>query len=407
MSGLDLTKLSTLLAADRARKRGTGPLWAALTEPSLRELRRTLRWLERSRPETYGLFGSEDELRVAVVDAFEPGGQSLKDLDALATALAADADEEWVAVAPLANVLPPAEAEVVLAPGTVFIATPDGDRQDLTTTRLALQRLLQTDADPGRRRSHDANDQLIDTRHTASLVVAGRGTRRACETRTLCKAQYTLAVWTVLEPPHDDIYMPLWPIATTWLPQPSIHIEPPSRSRDANARQPRGTTVLYAPDENALYRPPARDARTAPFRALAAVDRHPAAALLSAAWSLYLAARLPTDLQWLDRLELMMRARASLCEPPPGVAAVGEPIERWKAVAKRLDVGRELRRRGFDPADIASVTSRAWHLRNLATHSAEAALLVLGYPPGRSRPVRDGKPIPGAQLAPAAHPRDG
>src|SRR6266566_4436964 len=116
MSGVDLTKLSTLLATDRARQRSTGPLWAALTEPAVREIHRVLRWLERSRPETYGLFGSEDEMFVAVVDAFEPGRQSPMDLDALATALAADADEEWVAVAPLVNVLPPAEAKV-LAPG--------------------------------------------------------------------------------------------------------------------------------------------------------------------------------------------------------------------------------------------------------------------------------------------------
>jgi hypothetical protein len=115
---------------------------------------------------------------------------------------------------------------------------------------------------------------------------------------------------------------------------------------------------------------------------------------------LYLAARLPTDLQWLDRLELMMRAREALCEPPPGAVGVGEPIDRWRAVAKRLHVRRELRQRGFDPADIASVTSRAWQLRNLATHSAEAALLALGYPPTRARPVRDAKAIPGAELAP-------
>lgn len=68
------------------------------------------------------------------------------------------------------------------------------------------------------------------------------------------------------------------------------------------------------------------------------------------------AARLPTDLQWLDRLELMMRAREALCEPPPGTPGAGKPMDRWQAVAKRVDAPRELRRRGFDTTDIASVT---------------------------------------------------
>src|SRR4051812_33596723 len=96
----------------------------------------------------------------------------------------------------------------------------------------------------------------------------------------------------------------------------------------------------------------------------------------------------------------MMRAREALCEPPQGLVGAGEPIERWQAISKRLGVQGELRRRGFDPTDIASVTERAWRLRNLATHSAEAALLALGYPPTRVRPVRDAAPIPGAELAP-------
>jgi hypothetical protein len=36
----------------------------------------------------------------------------------------------------------------------------------------------------------------------------------------------------------------------------------------------------------------------------------------------------------------------------------------------------------------------------LGAHSAEAALLTMGYPPSRWRAVRGGAPIPGAELAP-------
>lgn len=399
MPTLDLTALAQLLAADRAHRRGTGPTWAALSERSTRELHRTVRWLERSRPGTYGLFGSEDELRVAIVDAFESERTTLLDLDALATSLIADAGQDWLVASPLINVLPPSEPET-LAPGAVFIATADGERRDLTEMRRTLRRLFGTDVDPGRRRRHDPGDQLIDTRHTASLVTTETGTRRAAENRAFCKAQYMLAVWTLLEPPHDDMYTPLWPVATTWVPQPSMHVEVVARSRDPQQRETRGATVLYAPDEDALYRPPTGGARTAPFRALAAAERRPATALLSAAWSLYLAARLPTDLQWLDRLELTMRAREALSEPPAGVPGTNDAFERWQAVAHALGVTRELRRRGFDLTDISSVTSRAWQLRNIGAHSAEAALLTLGYPPARSRLVRNGTAIPGSELTP-------
>ncbi len=359
-----------------------------------------MRWLERSRPETYGLFGSEDELSIAVVEAMEAPNGVPQDLDALAERIAGKASDGWVVATPLVNIWPPEDAERV-GSDALFIATPDDERPDLRRIRDATLRTFGVAVDVGRRHQRDHDDQLFDTRQTASLVFAEVGTRRASEQRALTKAQFVVATWTLFKPPDDDgIFMPLWPAATTWLPQPSLHVEVVATTRDPQRKQPRGHTLVYPPDASSLYSPPTGEEREAPFRALLAIEQRPASALLSAAWSLYLAARLPTDLHWVDRLELMMRAREALCEPPPGATNADDAFSRWKALATRFNVSRELRRRGFDSKDEKSITDRSWKVRNIGAHSAEAALLTLGYPPSRLRHVRDAQPIPGSELAP-------
>jgi hypothetical protein len=68
--------------------------------------------------------------------------------------------------------------------------------------------------------------------------------------------------------------------------------------------------VIYDDDDLALYHPPEGTLRRAPMAALERVATHPTAVrLLAAAWSLYLAARPQTELQWIDRLMLVQRAR--------------------------------------------------------------------------------------------------
>jgi hypothetical protein len=397
-----LDDLLASMRADRQRMSHPGrePLWAALSDRSAREVERTVRQLERSHQATYALYGSLDELRIAVADALDHEQPQIRSMEDLVRALEYAADQEWLVASPLVNVMPPDGVERI--GGTAALApTSANDAHDHHLIESELRKIFGTPVDVGWRRHHDADDNLVDCRHTASLVTAQRGPRHACEHRALTGAQLLLAVWTLLSPPHGDTFMPLWPIATEWLPQPHLHITqraarispPDKRSRS------QGSTVLYTPDEAALYRPPSAPAREAPMRALEEAATHrPASALLSAAWSLYLAARLPTDLQWLDRLVWMMRARDALCEPPPGLP--GGAIDRWRALSHRLGLPDQLRDRGFDAKDIASVTDRAWELRNLGVHSGDLALLALGFPPERSRPVRRGTPITGSELAP-------
>jgi hypothetical protein len=156
--------------------------------------------------------------------------------------------------------------------------------------------------------------------------------------------------------------------------------------------------VLYGPGHDAMYEPPRGPLAVAPFDALAAIEQPPAMALLSASWSVYLATRLPTDLHWLDRLELLMRAREAICSPPSGTTE--EALDRWRRLFGRFGVRGELRRLGFDTADINAITTRGWTLRNLSAHGPDEALLSIGYPPDRVRAFRSGQEITGAELSP-------
>ena len=103
-----------------------------------------------------------------------------------------------------------------------------------------------------------------------------------------------------------------------------------------------GSTIIYSPDEAALYRPPDGEFRSAPFRAIRKAATHrPAAQLLAAAWSLYLAARPQTDLQWIDRTVLVQRARDVICEQRP--PAIGKTLARWNALSRTLGIEERLR----------------------------------------------------------------
>lgn len=105
--------------------------------------------------------------------------------------------------------------------------------------------------------------------------------------------------------------------------------------------------------------------------------------LLSAAWSLYLAARPQTELQWIDRLMFVQRARNQICEQP-GCADSWQ--KRWEALSANLSLTTELSDRGFDEQSIGALSKRAWDLRNISIHSGDAVLVSLGYPPEREQP---------------------
>lgn len=400
----EVARLRVLLAQDRAQLRlpGHEKLWPAVSEATGWTVLALVKRIERERPELFGRYGSLDELQVAIIDLFDHEQPSVRTAADLFAALEAVAEEIWVIASPLANLMPPDKLESL---GTDLALVPASSRGgEWFQIREEVNRHFGSSFHQlDDRFVHDIDHQPVDTRRGAWLVSKERGSLEAGKERAMVRAQLMLATWTLLKSPHNERYMPLWPVASEWLPQPHFHIMQRSVGLQENGRE-RNSTVIYDEDELALYHPPEDELRLAPIAALERAATHPAAArLLSAAWSLYLAARPQTELQWIDRLMLVQRARNQICEQP---GRTGSWKKRWETLSANLSLTTELSERGFDERSIESLSERAWDLRNISTHSGDAVLISLGYPPEREQPLHRRPSIPGSELGPL-HVREG
>ncbi|HEV2999990.1 MAG TPA: hypothetical protein VGW75_04545 [Solirubrobacteraceae bacterium] len=376
-------------------------LWLYLSNAEWAQVHGFVRYLARSHPGSFGAYGHDQEIADALVEVLdEDADGTLATHDDIAAALLEATNRSWLIRTPLANVMAPPAVQslgpdAALAPTYGRNALVDDSAR---RTRDAVRTLFGDDIGPGERFDR-TRDQVIDTRHTASLITRERGTRRVASDRGATRARYALALWTLAAPPEEAMYMPLWPTLGNWLPQPWMHQEQGRKSLEAPRNRDSGMHVDYEDDDLVLYRPPAEPLASAPFMAMSlAHERRCASALLSAAWPLYLVGRLPTDLTWLDRLAPVYQARDTLCEPPDGDH--GDVEARFKAGVDRLRITKKIRRLGYTPRDVSAISARARDVRNIVVHGADAALLNLGFPPERVRRVRDRR-IPGKELGPA------
>ncbi|HXS33777.1 MAG TPA: hypothetical protein VN758_08405 [Solirubrobacterales bacterium] len=400
----EVAALARKLAEERSRLRAPGHevLWAEISESTGSTVARLVSRIERERPELFGCYGSLEELHVAIIGLFDHEEPSVSSAGDLFAELEAVAEQGWVIASPLANLMPPTKLEALSEDLALVPASPQhGDwfqiREEVNSYFGSTFHQLDG------RVVNDSDGQPVDTRRGAWLVSRESGSLDVGEERAMVRARLVLATWTLLKPPKTERYMSLWPVASEWLPQPYLHVMQRSVDVADNERE-RNATVLYDEDELALYRPPEGELRRAPIAAIERAASHrPAVRLLGAAWSLYLAARPQTDLQWIDRLMLVQRARNQICELPGGR---GSWQKRWEALSENLAIVEELAARGFDQHDIEALSSRAWDLRNISAHSADAILISLGYPPERQQPLRRNPPIPGSELAPL-HIREG
>lgn len=398
--------LQTDLAARRGPKFGDEPLWAHLSVASSRALQDLVAWLARHRPTVYGAFADEDDLLVALADATERLGEQPWTLDELLTATIADSLATWIVVTPLIGVAVP--GGVVLLDDDLALA-PASDwphrAVNVQEVKRRLEQLFGAPASAGSRYESGGDDKPVDTRRTASLVSREKGSRSRARQRALEQARLLVAGWTLLAPPDVDGYTPLWPQVMEWQPQPSLHVEEAMyRIGDDGAvsRRP-GATVVYGPDDAALWPWPDGDILQRVLGAVRGVEESRAAcALLSAAWNLYLAARSPSDLPWIERLVHTMHAREALCEPPSG--AHREVDKRFRTACGRLEVVSGLRERGWGPGDLAELNGPSKRLRHLGVHGADVSLLRLGYPPGRQRIRLDSERLAGIYVQEAVSP---
>lgn len=414
IDSFDVAPMVESMRADNARSAGEfdhDPLWSRLSEKSWSLTQRYVRHLARRRPGVYGLFAHEEELLVALADAIESeaADEGLGESQ-IEAALATLAAHRWLIATSMVNVMAPTQP-IDLGKGRMLVPTwnPAGDDRSPRALRevnespaAAMRRMFGgRSVAVGARMDRDLNDLTFDTRHTVSLVSTELGSRSVARDRVQAVARFCVAVWTLLSPPHHDMHTPMWPAATEWLPGPHLHVESQAlqlEPEEKRRHRQHGMSLLYQPDEEAMYVLPDDWRLIAPLQAIDAAGRSRAAAsLLSAAWSLYLAARVPSDLHWLDRLVYVMQAREALCEPPD--RSLESVDGRWLAAVRQCRVLASLRKLGFDSSDLNAVRRRARQLRNLGVHSADASLLALGYPSGRTRQL-DGAKLRGTELAP-------
>jgi hypothetical protein len=232
----------------------------------------------------------------------------------------------------------------------------------------------------------------VDTRRGAALLTVEDGVAGLALPRARSRAQYAIAVWTILSPPND---YELLPDLGIWVPQPHIHWLQRFKQKEdeawiAKERVRGGSITHWAP-----YTAPDRDVLRAPFEAFAHLDHRCAQALLSAALNLFNARRRSRS-ELSAQLRNTMAALEVLCEKE---GELGAAEGRWGKVSARFDVWTELEKRGYSTDDIDQLQKRLKYARNIATHGSDAALLDLGYPEQAQRQVSKSDVLPGTDFA--------
>lgn len=367
---------------------GGEPLWANLSGGSRRHLSKLVEWTARHRPEVHGAFADADELTTAFADAAETLASTEWDLDALMTEASSNANAAWVVTVPLlgtaARELLLLDPQTAIAPSGTWRGRHD-DHRSAQAIGSDIKRAIGAPATVSARYVHGANDQLLDTRCLTALIHRWTGSRGSCRRRSFELARLLLAVLLLQSPPEEEMFAPFWPSVSEWQPAPTLQVQHADwRVDEYPPKKRNGATVLHGPGDDVLWQWPSDDVVARAWRAIQAVERsRAAAAILTASWELYLAARTPTGEPWIARLLHIMLGREVLCEDPSGD---GRAINRrFTAVTRRLKTLDNLIELGWRRSDLEDLNGSLRTLRNIAVHSADVTRLRLGYPPLRTR----------------------
>lgn len=295
----DVKALRVALRRDMTARASTHfsrqPLWANLSPEARRGLGELVDWLAGGRPDIYTVFANEDDLIVALADAAEQVDEIEWTLNDLLDQAVTGAVGSWVVPVPLVGVAAPATVRalgkaVVLAPASTW----RNNHFDSREIRRDVARLVGTPAEIGSRYVHDPDDKLVDARRTATLICTLHGTRGWCRRIAFEQSRFFVAGWTLFSPPEGELHTPMWPQVTEWQPQPQLHVQEATHRIEADGTSTKydGMTVLYGPDDAAFWSWPDDEVIERVVRAVnAAGHSRAAAALITAAWDLYLAAR--------------------------------------------------------------------------------------------------------------------
>jgi hypothetical protein len=374
------------------------PLTEYLAEEDWHRVWAAVRAIRRKHPELFARF-PETTLAGLIVDELATTAQPIT-LTQLAARLEALADSEgpWLVSTPLANIALP-EPAIKLADDAVLWRaelgrewmeerfTGSDDNSEFDVHRMLGDRISR----PARWVKF-SNGSRIDTRRGATLLTVEDGVIGLALPRARARAQYAIAVWSVLRPPEDREVLPELGI---WVPQPHLQWRQRYKLREQDAWIAREQTHGGGIYHWAEYPAPRPDLLRVPFEAMDALDKRCAQALLSASLALLQASRASRS-PLSEQLRNLHSAIEALCEPAPGAPGASG---RWRQLADRLGVWSELAKRGYEEADVDAFQKRLNVARNVATHGSDAALLDLGYPADAHRILPGGRQAKGEDLA--------
>lgn len=417
----------TRAAAEQKRPPATGeerpwlPVQAYVDERGMRDVWRAVGDLASLEPQLFNRFLGERTLADLIVETLAEVDNvpSWRELCEALERIANDQDR-WLVSVPIANLMPPA-SYVELGPRAgLGLATQERDWSPVggnpPLDPFAPHRHLGDRLSLGarwRRETFDGEETRVDTRRTCAIFIVEEGTREMALSVARTRARYALATWCLLKPPEEH---ELWPSFAEWLPQPYLHDAIDHKLFEQGEwmqkQRVHGRTIT----EYGLYELPADEVvLRAPFDAMEfAPERRCARALLSAAWSLYLAEREPNDLERTDRL-LHIHAAIDALSDPSGAERRPRPTllrrlfgrverekptqeNRWGRLTERYGIWRQMRN-VYRQDELIAAQRLTLDLRNIGAHGADASLANLGYPAAAIRELRGGRVRTGEELA--------
>ena len=359
---------------------------------------KTIGELKRREPALYNRFLGEHALREVLVTVVAESEQELS-FQALAAELGerANSANEWLIAIPLANALAP-EPYTTIAEGIGLGRNEPGVGRPEPNERpgpFQMHRELGDRIGHGERwLPESAPIGAVDTRRTATLFLVERGTETYALSVARSKARLALALWCLSKPPE---WATSWPTLGDWAPRPYLTFDVVHKIKETGQWPARERDRGRAIREYSEYElPEERAALAAPFEILAlAREKLGARAVASAAWSLYVGERGPTDLERTDKLLYLSAAIESICDIG---ADPGGHENRWGRLSERYGVWKDLTHH-YSQLELREAKRLASDIRNITAHGSDDVLVNLGYPREATRPMPRGRTLTGEQLA--------
>jgi hypothetical protein len=364
------------------------------SEKDWRLLWNVVREIRTTHANVYRKFLYEQTIADLVVD-YVKGTPTTPTLGEIVRSLQNHAKErsEWLVEVPVAHLQLPKEI-VPIAKRAILV------RSDQSRERIRIGSHLKDIWGVGRYlldeigissrwdRSVARGEDIIDRRNFASFLIVEEGTEEVAVALAETRARLAVAFWCLLSPPRfiPSKTRPVWPTVGGWSPAPhrnhSLRRKPyaPNPPFGRSTGSVRGSYVVeYGP--YLLTRSKAY--LEAPFAAMDAAQRGNDAALsiLSAARSLYLAKKHPSELERTERLLYVWRAKEALSHQGRTGKMTAE--ERWVRLLVNLRIRTALGGRGYSRSEIDEAFELSKSLRDLTTHFPEDVLVNLSFPIGR------------------------